>query len=536
MTCKQVEVTFLPAPNLQIAVWVEDDAGHYVDTIFVTRLTGSLGLANRPGNALFKSDFRFPYGRRDMVLPVWAHRRDHRYGRVVMGGKWGNSTATCAAAGISASECDDETIGYHFMVSSPEPFFCSPRGGVTSKVNGVDTMTCASSFYGSKGAYAASPVYSLYPPRADLTSFVDEHDGSDAKKFSMVNDLGPVSGATPAGGKVISPLVWTPPADGNYVLKVEAHLEGDFNAFHRYPSIDDGSPELNGYGKDFLGQPSVVYSVPFTVGAGAATYDTTDYEGYSDFDGATGTLHPADMTISITDGSGAGRLLPVTSAGGSRVRVRTTDSCDTPVTDGGTVPDGGQPVCTAPPAPAGLQLVPAPSSIQATFVAPSTGAAVDRYELRFRNGGPISDQDFASAIPAEAPPVGAPGSSVVATVTGLRSETKYYVAARAVSACGAASPVAVASTTTRQAKFVTLEGCFVATAAYGSELTGELDLLRRFRDRHLKQSAAGQLFVATYYSLGPAFARVIARDERLRAGAREILAPLVAVVRAKAQD
>ena len=79
--------------------------------------------------------------------------------------------------------CDDQTIGYHFAVSSPEPFYCSPRGGVDVKQNGVDVISCASPFYGSKGAYASSGV-SYYPPRADLSSFVADHDGPDAMAFS----------------------------------------------------------------------------------------------------------------------------------------------------------------------------------------------------------------------------------------------------------------------------------------------------------------------------------------------------------------
>src|SRR3954464_12002294 len=88
--CRAVEVSFQPIDNLQIAVWIENPQGRFVATPYVTRLTGALGLANRPGNGRFVSDYRFPYGRREMVLPIWAHRRNHQYGRVVMGGRYGN--------------------------------------------------------------------------------------------------------------------------------------------------------------------------------------------------------------------------------------------------------------------------------------------------------------------------------------------------------------------------------------------------------------------------------------------------------------
>src|SRR5438132_5066617 len=156
--CRSVQVTFKPVPELQIAVWIEDAQGHYVDTVYLTRLTGVFGLANRPGQHLLRSDIRFPYCRRDMVLPVWAHKRNHTYPLVVMGGAAGNSQATCAANGITAGDCDDNTVAYHPNVSSDEPFYCSPRGGLVQKVNGMDVITCASRFTGSKGAFADAPL------------------------------------------------------------------------------------------------------------------------------------------------------------------------------------------------------------------------------------------------------------------------------------------------------------------------------------------------------------------------------------------
>ncbi|MSP62374.1 MAG: hypothetical protein EXR72_18980 [Myxococcales bacterium] len=84
--CRGVDLHFAPgAPDMQIAVWIETAAGQYVDTAYITRLTGQFGLANRPGAGLLKTDFRWPYGRREMVLPVWAHRRNKHYPKVMMG-------------------------------------------------------------------------------------------------------------------------------------------------------------------------------------------------------------------------------------------------------------------------------------------------------------------------------------------------------------------------------------------------------------------------------------------------------------------
>lgn len=542
--CRSVEVRFQPVPNLQIAVWIEDSAGNYVDTAYVTRLTGSLGLANRPGNHGFKSDFRFPYGRRDMVLPVWAHKRNHHYGYVVMGGKPGNSIASCQASGVAGTDCDDQTIGYHFTCSSPEPFYCSPRGGVTNQVNGVDVVSCASSFYGSKGAYADPPAFSLYPPRADLTTFVSDHDGPDAVAFASVNDLVAVSGATPAGSAVIDPPVrWTPPADGAYVMKVELSLEKDFNSFNNHPSTDDEHVELNGYGQDFLGQPSVVYSVPFTVGNSLDVETAAAYVGYGDWDGSTGTLHPADMTITDMPGTGAGRLLNVSDeAGAWRVKVSAEPSCNNitpvdggqpmPVTDAGPTPQQ----CVAPLSPTHLVLTPHAASIDVSFASANMGSSTARFDVRYRDK-PISDADFLTAIPSSAtPPIpGTPGSTVTTSITGLESETPYYVAVRAIAACDSASPIATTTTTTLKAQFAVLHGCFIATAAYGTPMAREIDVLRRLRDRHLLSNTLGRLAVATYYALSPPVANAISTDEHLRAAARSIIAPLVRVTRAAEQ-
>ncbi len=72
------------------------------------------------------------------------------------------------------------------------------------------------------------------------------------------------------------------------------------------------------------------------------------------------------------------------------------------------------------------------------------------------------------------------------------------------------------------------KGCFIATAAYGSETANELDTLRAFRDKVLLQSDPGKWFVDTYYSISPPLAEFIAEHEVVRTLVREgFLNPIV---------
>lgn len=72
-------------------------------------------------------------------------------------------------------------------------------------------------------------------------------------------------------------------------------------------------------------------------------------------------------------------------------------------------------------------------------------------------------------------------------------------------------------------------GCFIATAAYGTPLAQEIDVLRRMRDAHLLDNAAGAAFVDTYYRLSPPIARRVASSPQAKAVVRAVLNPVLAI-------
>lgn len=567
-----IDVELRPTRRAQIAVWIADEDGTYLRTLALTQSVSLFGIGNRPGAMQMNSGFRWPYGRRESVLPIWAHARveagNEPFGRVIFQDRTSEGYASRSSSDFSR---DDH--------------FCLSFNNAASQQDALDAVTCASVFNSDKGRYVteadvaagyhepaesapgvsapyALSVQSLYPPRRDVTRCTAagcydhadvERYNSDARRVMPEIDL--VTMATPAADttqhvRFTVPETWS---NGTYYVYVEVNTEGDHNSTYspwNYPTPVSTSATPSeqwdywamNYGYPYRGQPSVVYRVPIEVGSTGTT--STDVAlGYGSFTGRGtdgGAVHPLDETITndhaIAPGSGADRLGTLEDGSSARMRVLTqsAEACRANV----------------PPADiAGLVVSQYSNRRDAhrfahlEFVAPADDLGVVSYDVRVSQVA-ISPEDttsFEQAVPANAasteiealvvPTSVAAGQTIAVDFGGLSYERHYWVAVRATDGCNASSAIAVTEYTTPSIEFTTVSPCFVATAAYGTPMATEIGALRRFRDRHLLPNPVGAALVEAYYEVGPSLAGFIAEDDERRAVVRTLLEPVVALAR-----
>ena len=508
--CRVVEMDMTPQRDtctatglcvgLQMVAWVEDTAGTYVDTAYITRATGSLGLGNRPGIMDFNSGPLWPYGRRISTFPVWANRHGMTWPMVVF------------------QDGSEDHLSHPLGESSREKSYCRP---IRPDESLWDATSCATVAYTDKGLLDDSQE-SKYPPRSDL-AYDPGRDDPSTENMASLNPFDAVSHATPPGGSLYN-VAWAVPRDlpnGDYVLWLEVSKEFDQNATYDYPSPDVSYSQ---YGEAYRGQPSILYKVPFTLSDQRTTAETLDYVGYGDPDGLDGMIRPPDGTITTdTPGSGAERLA-ITVDGNDMFRLRVAAF----PSDDNLGPD-------APGQVAVDELT--GTSVTAHFDAPGDdgqGGTVAGYEVRYVAGDAGLDADtFGQATPAAfdlRPVAGGERQDIV--IDELLPSTHYTIGLRAHDECDNVGPLTVFELTTPRPQSGSVDACFVATAAYGSLLADSVTALRAFRDAALRTHVTGELAVEGYYTFGPLLAHVIAPSDTLRRAARAALAPLVHRVRA----
>lgn len=124
-------------------------------------------------------------------------------------------------------------------------------------------------------------------------------------------------------------------------------------------------------------------------------------------------------------------------------------------------------------------------------------------------------------------------------ITGLNNGSRYCFVMANQDATGVISnftptqtgtPVASTTICGTPEKVVGLlddKSCFIATAAFGSDMAPEVQAFRDFRNKYLFSNEAGKEFVRLYYKHSPYFANLIAQSEVARATVRVALWPLL---------
>lgn len=568
-----VKFHFTPTGSAQLAIWIESADGKFLQTVRLTQAVTRRGIGNRPGAAQMNSGFRWPYGRREGVLPVWAHRRANADGalqfpRVIFQNR--------DSEGYASRTVEDSTNDAYFCLS----FGQAPTPEMR-RAQALDAVTCASQFKSDKGRFikpedvasaygepaeiagqgASRPLgmTSLYPPRRDVepcSGSPDCLDTADTARYRaeaerVMPDIDAVTMATPPGAVEPSIVFTIPDAwpDGQYVAWLEVNVEGDYNATFNeatYPTPTKPSSKWDSwavtYGYAYRGQPSVVYQVPFTigdVGAPVGVFKTATPAGYGDVNGfgdQGGQLHAMDGLITndpqMAKGSGADRLA-LDAVQDYRVMLE-VGACDAPSPPGRPLQVSAAPVDDEKNSHRWGRL---------RFVVPESSAGIDYYDVRF-SSSPVLEDDPAGFFKAPQAVMATnqsdalmirgtakAGSVVEVDFGGMQPLTEYWVGIRAVK-CNSFGPIAVAQLKTTRINFTQLSGCFIATAAYGSPLAPAIQPMRVLRDDLRRQSDLFATAADLYYQAGPAAAALIEGSDLLRSMTRAFLAPVAAVSRA----
>jgi len=122
--------------------------------------------------------------------------------------------------------------------------------------------------------------------------------------------------------------------------------------------------------------------------------------------------------------------------------------------------------------------------------------------------------------------------NIIATLNTAGSNTNTVTISAANTDGNSANDTSVVVTTVNAAVVASSSGgggCFIATAAYGSNMESDVRYLRAFRDQHLLTNTPGRWFVKMYYRYSPAIANIIRDSDFLRSSVRVLLSPFVTV-------
>lgn len=568
-----LDIRFTPTKRAQIAIWIEDADGRFLTTLLLTELTARRGIGNRPGASQMNSGYRWPYGRREGVLPIWGTRRASapdakQFKRVIFQNRYSEGRA-------SQTRADQ----------SPDPYYCLSFDPAASNKDSLDAVSCASArgFSSDKGRFIteddvagayAEPfedpetrtgemvplsLHSLYPPRWDATrcttptTCVDHPDMTEYRRhvLDVIPNIDAIASATLQAETEQHELFTVPDSwpRGQYTLWLEINVEGDYNDVYNDETFaTPTTPATNGvgvervwdhwatdFGYPYRGQPSVVYRVPFMLGESvvmeSSTAEPVGAGGWDYRDELFGQLGALDTITDDPEGA--------PGSGADRLRRHPDDDARLHVTvRPPTVCEGN----TAPTAVADLQVTQYEDFrhrhewAQLSFATASDDERIAGYEVRFSESEMVDADTFltlgepaksATSFSQELMIPVSDDDAVTVDFGGMAPSTTYFLGVRAIDTCNAPGELTFTTFTTSEQKFTTVTPCFVATAAYGSPLAHEIGSLRRLRDRFLATNALGRALIDVYYDVGPTLASFIVDHAWLRRATQHVLAPLV---------
>ena len=412
-------MTFTPTDQLQIAGWIEDAQGHFVDTIALTQQARQL----RP---------------RQPARPVRLQQRQQA--RKLARTAGGHDVAGVGAPPrqtwhkIVFQDGDDSALSHASTRARSEerPYFCGPMmrsepswdAGPTSRRRRTPTRACS------------RRRESLYPPRADVMPATgDSASVTDVPTRSTRSTRSrrrrPRAGATQRR--------WPAPPIcrlGDYVLWIEVSRE-----LRLQPTYNDATyppprtSRIGDYGMPYRGQPSVVYEVAVHDRETATTASRRRTPATASPTARTARSAPPDNDDHDRH-AGLGRAAARAGRRGGNYRVQGRRACP------------GSPTACRPSA-AGARRDRVHRRLRDARVRrrPATTAgwaASGGYEVRY---APIDDRSptRTSTRDARSPDddrARSAGSCRRSTSTGLLPETDYSIGIRAYDNCSNTSPLA----------------------------------------------------------------------------------------------
>lgn len=337
---REVTVRFVPTARLQLAVWAQQD--ERFATLAMTEATARRGIGNRPGALQMNSGFRWPYGRRENVLPGWAGERlasgARPFGRVVF-------QAPPGTEGLFSRGGDP--------IETRDDFFCWTFDASQSRRRALDSVSCADDWPTDKGRYLdaadveagyaepeqaadgargwrALELTSAYPPRRDMRGTAPE-DHPNAARYAAdalqaMPELDAITMATPRAERLVE-VSWRVPdewPEGLVTLTVEANQEGDYGPAHGpdlFPTPTEPTEAWDywaiHYGYPYRGQPSVLFDIDVQLPradrrAPASVFTSARPTRQGSLDASLATSPVDDSIVDDPEGapgSGADRLL-----------------------------------------------------------------------------------------------------------------------------------------------------------------------------------------------------------------------------------